>query len=84
MTLIAVLFNALWLYAASRGGHLLRTDFDPAIHGTAARGYQFGPLVYLAITATAFVSPLVAVVLFLAYGVYWVLPTSSPPSSSPA
>jgi uncharacterized membrane protein len=82
MTLIAVLFNALWLYAASRGGHLLRTDFDPGIHGTATRGYQFGPLVYLAITATAFLSPLVAMALFLAYGVYWVLPASSPLSSS--
>lgn len=78
MTLIAVLFNALWLYAARRGGHLLRTDFDPGVHGTATRGYQFGPLIYLAITATALLSPLVAVALFLAYAVYWVLPTSAP------
>ena len=58
--------------------------YEPGTHGTATRGYQFGPLVYLAITATAFVSPLVAVVLFLAYAVYWVLPTGSPSAGAAA
>ncbi len=83
MVLIAIMFNGLWLYAASRGGHLLRTDLESGSHGSAARGYQYGPLVYLLITLTAFLSPLLSLALFLAYAVYWVLPVSMPSPSQP-
>jgi uncharacterized membrane protein len=73
----AVMFNVIWRYAASRGGHLL----DPALAEpgrAAARGYQYGVPIYLLITAVAIVSPLLSLIGFGLFAAYWALPVSGP------
>ena len=49
LVLVAVLFNALWLYA-SVGARLLRTDHDPKVVRGITRSYALGPVTYLAAT----------------------------------
>jgi len=83
MTMIAVMFNVIWLYASANGGRLLRSDIDEEIRRVGARGYQYAPLGYLTITLVALVSPLTSLTLYLAYAVYWILPISGPQSRSP-
>lgn len=75
LTLTAVLFNALWWYAA-RGRRLLRTDADARLVEGISRSYLPGPLLYLAATLVAFASPLVSAGLYLAIAVFYVLESS--------
>lgn len=73
----AVMFNVIWRYASSRGGHLL----DPALvqpGRAAARGYRYGVPIYVLITAIAIVSPLLSLVGFGLFAAYWALPVSGP------
>jgi hypothetical protein len=37
---------------------------------------EIAPLIYLAITLTAILNPVIPLVLFVAYGLYWILPLS--------
>ncbi len=75
MVFIAIMFNVLWVYA-SRGGQLLGPDAGVRLPG--ASGFRIGPVIYLAITLTAFVNPLVSLGLFALFAVYWLLPSSGP------
>ena len=77
MAAIAIMYNAIWLYAASRDGHLLR-HAPTAANRAQARGYRWGPVLYLAITLLAFLSPIASLVGFGAYAAYWALPISGP------
>ncbi|MEK6190857.1 MAG: TMEM175 family protein [Chloroflexota bacterium] len=77
---IAVMYNVIWLYASGKGGHLLRSGIDNEIREAGARGYQYGPLVYLGITLLALVNPLVSLIGFAVYAIYWALPISGPQS----
>lgn len=52
---IAILFNALWRYAA-HAGRLLASGHDREAAATITRQYRFGPLLYLAAFGLAFVS----------------------------
>ena len=76
MVAMAVMFNAIWLYAASRGGHLL--GHVPEAGRAAARGYRYGIPIYLAITALAFLNPMFSLIGFAAFAAYWALPISGP------
>ncbi|TMB56844.1 MAG: hypothetical protein E6J47_03885 [Chloroflexi bacterium] len=82
MTMIAVMFNVIWLYASGGGGRLLKTDIDEEVRRVGARGYQYAPLGYLAITLLALLSPITSLALYLAYAVYWILPISGPQARS--
>jgi uncharacterized membrane protein len=75
MVAIAVMFNAIWLYASSRGGHLLGSHLADVTRA-AARGYRYGVPVYLAITALAFLNPIFSLIGYAAYAAYWALPIS--------
>jgi len=79
---IAVMYNVIWLYAAGNGGRLLRSGIEEQIRLAGARGYQYAPFGYLAITLLAIVNPLVSLAGFAAYAVYWALPVSGPASPS--
>jgi uncharacterized membrane protein len=72
---IAIMFNAIWLYASSRDGHLLRSQPTPN-QRAEARGYRYGALIYALITLLAFISPIISIVGFAAYAAYWALPVS--------
>jgi uncharacterized membrane protein len=77
MFLMAVMFNAVWLYAAKDRRLLVDGVSDDAIaHGT--RSYRLGPILYLAIMLVAFISPYVSLALLAAFALYWLLPSSGP------
>jgi len=71
---IAVMFNVLWGYASRRG--LLIPRARP--NGLRTRGFSLGPVVYLAGTLAAIVNPFVALAIFAAVTVYWMLPGRLP------
>ncbi len=74
---LAIMFNAIWLYASAHDGHLLGSAASPG--GRAeARGYRYGVPIYLAITLLAFVSPYLSLAGFVAFAAYWALPISGP------
>jgi uncharacterized membrane protein len=81
MVAIAAMFNAIWRYAAARGGHLLAGQLS-AERRAEARGYGYGIPVYLLITLLAILNPILSLAGFLAFAAYWALPISGPTSES--
>jgi len=75
LVLVAVSFNALWLYA-SVGARLLRADHDPKVVRGITRSYRLGPETYLAATVISIVSPTLGVVLFAAIAALYILESS--------
>lgn len=53
---IAICFNVLWRYAASEKRGLLASDFDRRSVDHITRQYAFGPILYLACFALAYLS----------------------------
>ncbi|MGH2463794.1 MAG: TMEM175 family protein [Candidatus Limnocylindria bacterium] len=82
MVAIAVMYTLIWRYASGNGGRLLKPDIDEQTRRAGARGYQFAPIGYLLITLLAFVNPLISLLGFAAYAIYWALPVSGPVSRS--
>jgi len=77
MTSIAIMFNAVWRYAA-RGHRLLAPNADPAgIHKVSA-SYLSGPITYLAATLIAFANAWVSLAIFAALALYWLIPGTGP------
>ncbi len=72
LTLTAILFNALWRYAA-RGKRLLRADADPRTVEGIGRSYLPGPFLYLTATAMALVNPYLSAALYGALALFYVL-----------
>ena len=75
MTMAALMFLSIWLYA-SRGGRLLREDADPRMIRGITRSYLPGVPIYLASTLIAFASPITSVVLYGATAAFFVLESS--------
>src|SRR5437762_8119228 len=76
MVVIAIMFNAIWAYAASRDGHLLRENVASAVREVGARGYWLGPPLYGVITLLALANPVLSLIGFAAFAAYWALPIS--------
>ncbi|HEX5469113.1 MAG TPA: TMEM175 family protein [Gaiellaceae bacterium] len=75
MTITALLFNALWRYAAT-GRRLLRPDADPREVNGISRAYLPGPFMYGATTLVALASPETSAALYLAIAVFYMLSSS--------
>ncbi len=75
MTVMAVMYISLWLYAA-RNGRLLRADSDPRTVSGITRSYLPGTPLYLFATLIAFASPLASVALFGAIALFYVIESS--------
>ena len=75
LMLTAILFNALWFYAARRG-RLLREDADPRIVRGISRTFVLGPWTYLAITIVAAFDPRLGAIGFLLFALFWVIESS--------
>ena len=75
LVLMAVLFNALWLYA-SVGARLLREDHDPKVVRGITRSYRLGLPMYLAATLISIVSPTVGAILFAVIAALYILESS--------
>jgi TMEM175 potassium channel family protein len=63
MVLMALIFNAIWHYAA-RHRRLLRADVEAKEIGGISRSYALGPLMYGAATLAALASPELSAVLY--------------------
>jgi len=75
LTMTAVLFNALWFYAAT-GHRLLRQDANVRVVSGISRSYVPGPFIYLAATLVALASADASVILFAAISIFYVLESS--------
>jgi uncharacterized membrane protein len=75
MTVMAVCYISLWLYAI-RGRRLLRDDSSERTVSGITRSYVPGIPVYLTATLVALVSPLASVALFGAIAVFYVIESS--------
>jgi len=70
---IAIFFNLLWRYAASRG-RLLARDYDPVAVAAITGQYRFGPLFYVAAFGLAFLNVAASVGLCFALAVFFAVP----------
>jgi uncharacterized membrane protein len=70
LIVIALLFNALWFYAA-RGGRLLAAEADMRVVRAISSAYRLGPLSYSAAFVIAYFSPLAGVLANAALAVYF-------------
>ncbi|MGB2875731.1 MAG: TMEM175 family protein [Gaiellaceae bacterium] len=75
MTIMAVSYITLWLYA-TRKGRLLRADSDPRAVSGITRSYLPGAPLYLTATLVAFASPVASVGLFAAIALFYVVESS--------
>jgi uncharacterized membrane protein len=75
LTLTAVMFNAIWFYAA-RGARLLRADADEHTVRGISKTFVLGPWIYLAATLIAAISPTLGAIAFLLFALFWVIESS--------
>jgi uncharacterized membrane protein len=75
MTVMAVCYIALWLYAAG-DRRLLREDSDPRTVSGITRSYLPGAPLYLTATLVALASPLASVALYGAIALFYVIESS--------
>jgi len=75
MTVTAVCFGSFWFYAA-RGNRLLAEDADPRVIAGISRSYLPGAPVYGTATLVALLSPTVAVALFAAIALFYLVESS--------
>ena len=75
MTVMAICYFTLWLYA-TRSGRLLRPDYDPRTVSGITRSYLPGVPLYLTATLLAFVSPLASVAVFGGITLFYVIESS--------
>jgi len=74
-TLVAVMFNILWRYAAS-GRRLIRADASARTVDGISRSYLPGPFLYAAGTAVALVNPYVSAGIYAAIALFYVVESS--------
>jgi len=75
LTLTAVMFNAIWFYAA-RGGRLLRADADAATVRGISKTFVLGPWIYLAATLLSAFRPTLGAIAFVLFALFWVVESS--------
>jgi uncharacterized membrane protein len=75
LTLTAVMFNAIWFYAAKRR-RLLREDADERTVRGISKTFVLGPWIYLGATVLAAVDPTVGAIAFILFALFWVIESS--------
>jgi uncharacterized membrane protein len=75
LTLTAVMFNAIWFYAA-RGRRLLRGDADEQVVRGISRTFVFGPWIYLGATVVSAIDPAAGAIAFTLFALFWVIESS--------
>jgi uncharacterized membrane protein len=74
-TLMAASYGAMWFYAAI-GGRLLREDADPLVVSGISRSFRPGTVIYGVATLSALLSAYLAVALFAAIALFYVVESS--------
>jgi uncharacterized membrane protein len=75
LTFTAVMFNAIWFYAA-RGRRLLRADADERTVRGISKTFVLGPWIYLAATLVSAIAPTLGAIAFLLFALFWVVESS--------
>jgi len=75
LTLTAVMFNAIWFYAARRR-RLLRDDADERVVRGISRTFVLGPWIYIGATLLAAVDPPAGAIAFMLFALFWVIESS--------
>ena len=75
LTLTAILFNAMWRYAAWNR-RLIRADAEKRVVDGISRSYLPGPIIYFVATVVAFVSPWLSAALYALIALFYVLESS--------
>jgi len=75
LTLTAILFNAIWRYAA-HNRRLLKPNADARVVEGINRSYLPGPFIYFGATLVAFINPLASAGLYAAIAAFYVLESS--------
>jgi uncharacterized membrane protein len=75
LTLTAVMFNAIWFYAA-KGQRLLRDDADESVVRGISRTFVLGPWIYLGATVVSAVDPTAGAIAFILFALFWVIESS--------
>ncbi|HKW71092.1 MAG TPA: TMEM175 family protein [Candidatus Dormibacteraeota bacterium] len=75
LTLTAILFNAMWRYAAWNN-RLIRQDADPKVVSGISRSYVLGPTIYFVATLVALRSPQASAGLYVAIAIFYVAESS--------
>jgi len=75
LTMTAILFNALWRYAAWNR-RLIRADADDRTVAGISRSYAIGPATYAIATVVALANPLASAALYAGIAVFYVLESS--------
>jgi len=73
LTVTAIFFNATWLYAISRRGHLLEERADPRVVASITRSFRPGVPSYAIATAFAVVSAWLSAALYAGIALFYVL-----------
>jgi uncharacterized membrane protein len=71
---IALFFNLLWRYAASREGHLLAHDVDREAAQKITEQYNYGPVAYAIAIALAWLSISASLLINLVLAVFFAIP----------
>jgi hypothetical protein len=77
MVAIAIMFNAVWRYAAWNH-RLLIPDADANAVEGINKSYILGPVIYAVATLLALVNAWISLVLFAGLAAYYLLPVSGP------
>ena len=83
MTAVALMFNAVWRYAAS-GQRLLAEGIDPGLVRRVNVSFLFGPITYGIAMVTALVNSWVSLGMYAGLALYWLLPRSGASLDAPA
>jgi TMEM175 potassium channel family protein len=75
LTLTAVMFNAIWFYAA-RDRRLLRDDADEQVVRGISKTFVFGPWIYLGATVVSAIDPAAGAIAFALFALFWVIESS--------
>jgi len=73
-TVIAILFNAVWLHAVQRRTVLLDHHVSTTRIQRRTRRYVIGPMAYGITLPLAFVTPWLSLALYVVYAVFYLLP----------
>jgi uncharacterized membrane protein len=74
-TLMAISYGAMWFYAA-RGRRLIAEDADPRVISGISRSFAPGSLIYGAATLSSLISAYLAVALYAAIALFYVVESS--------
>jgi uncharacterized membrane protein len=74
-TLMAISYGAMWFYAVRRG-RLIAEDADPRVVSGISRSFAPGSLIYGAATLSSLISAYLAVALYAAIALFYVLESS--------